>query len=220
VTPLPRGRGWAALAVVLSVGFVLLAHASLLQRLPARVGALVSLVPLLVIFAWLARRSRRRAAALLGAGVAIAAGILFWDELLANYPSLFFAEHAGTNLALAILFGRTLAPGHEPLVARFARIVHGTIPPEVERYARRVTIAWTIFFVTLFVLSCLLYLGGWLAAWSSLANIATPVLVCAMFLVEYAVRVRALPHWEQVGILGGVRAFARHMGGSPAEARR
>ena len=210
---LPRGRGWAALAVVLSVGFVLVAHAAILQHLPARVGALVSIVPLVLILAWLVRRSRRRAAALLAAGVAVAAGIFFWDQLVANYPAVFFAEHAGTNLALAILFGRTLAAGHEPLVARFARIVHGTIPPEVELYARRVTVAWTVFFATLFVLSCVLYLGGWLTAWSSLANIGTPVLICTMFLVEYAVRVRALPHWEQAGILGGVRAFARHMGG-------
>jgi uncharacterized membrane protein len=208
------------LAIVLSVGFVLVAHAALLQRLPARVGALVSVIPLVLIFAWLVRRSRRRAAALLAAGAALAAGIVFWDELVANYPSLFFAEHAGTNLALAILFGRTLAAGQEPLVARFARIVHGTIPPEVERYSRRVTIAWTVFFGTLFTLSCVLYLGGWIAAWSSLANIATPVLVCTMFLVEYAVRVRALPHWEQAGIFGGVRAFARHMGERPAGAPR
>ena len=216
----PRGRGWAALAIVLSVGFVLVAHAALLQQIPARVGALVSLVPLVVIFAFLLRRSRRRVAAVLAGGAVVVAAIFFWDQLVANFPSLFFAEHAGMNLALAILFGRTLAPGHEPLVARFARIVHGTIPPEVERYTRRVTVAWTIFFATLFVLSCVLYLGGRLAAWSALANIATPVLVCTMFLVEYAVRVRALPNWEQVGILGGVRAFARHLGQSPAEARR
>ena len=51
-----------------------------------------------------------------------------------------------------------------------------------------------------------------LEAWSLLANILTPLLVGAMFVLEYAVRLRALPNWEQVGILGSVRAFSRHFG--------
>jgi len=49
-------------------------------------------------------------------------------------------------------------------------------------------------------------------AWSLLANILTPLLVGAMFVVEYAVRLRVLPNWERVGILRGVRAFSRHFG--------
>jgi uncharacterized membrane protein len=64
----------------------------------------------------------------------------------------------------------------------------------------------------LFLLSCALYLGGFLAAWSLLANILTPILIAAMFVVEYAVRHRVLPGWERVGVLGGIRAFSRHFG--------
>ena len=216
----PRGRGLTALAALLAVAFVVFAHAALVDRLPARVGAALSLVPLALLAAWLLRRSRHRVAVVAAIAAATAAGIAFWDELVAHFPSVFFAEHAGANLLLAVLFGRTLLPGHEPLVARFARIVHGTIPPEVERYTRHVTLAWTIFFTTLFTLSCLLYLGGWLAAWAALANIASPLLIGAMFVGEYAIRHRVLPHWERVGIMGGVRAFARHFGSAPAGANR
>ena len=58
------------------------------------------------------------------------------------------------------------------------------MPPadEVVRYARQVTLAWTIFFATLFALSCILYLGHFLAAWSILrprhydARVATALL--------------------------------------------
>ena len=95
---------------------------------------------------------------------------------------------------------------------RFARLLHGTLPVEVERYSRRVTAAWTIFFATLFALSCTLYFGGFLAAWSVLANILSPILTVAMFMVEYAIRHRVLPQWERVGLLGGIRAFSRHFG--------
>ena len=58
-----------------------------------------------------------------------------------------------------------------PDLTTFARLVHGTLPPEVQRYSRHVTIAWTVFFATLFVASCALYLAKELAAWSDVANI-------------------------------------------------
>jgi uncharacterized membrane protein len=220
VTSDRRRRSWAALAVILSVGFAVLAHAAIVEGISPTVGALLSLIPLAAFAAWSVRRAHSRAAAiglLLVAAVAIALG---WGALERNFPRLFFVEHAGINLLLAVVFGRTLLRGAEPLVTRFARLVHGTIPPEVERYTRHVTLAWTIFFGTLFALSCSLYLGGWLAAWSMLANILSPILIASMFLVEYAVRLRALPNWERAGILAGIRAFSRHFGAQRCEAPR
>ena len=210
MTPAPRGHAWVALGVGLSVAFAILAHAAIIEGLPPAAGAALSLVPLLLVAIWAARRSRRRAA--VAASVAAAAlGLwLGWGELERRFPDLFFLEHAGSNLVLAIVFGRTLLAGREPLVGRFARAVHGDLPPDVVRYTRQVTAAWTVFFVLLFAASCTLYLGRFLEAWSLLANILTPLLVGAMFVVEYAVRLRVLPNWERVGILGGVRAFSRH----------
>jgi uncharacterized membrane protein len=214
-----RVRPLAVLAVVLSVVFVLLVHAVLVEGLPPTLGALLSLVPLTACALWIAGRTRHRIVLFAIVALAAAAIVLEWNALERHFPDLFFVEHAGINLVLAIVFGRTLAAGHEPLVTRFARMVHGAIPPEVESYTRRVTIAWTLFFLAIFTASCVLYLGGWLTAWSLLANFLSPILLGAMFAIEYVVRLRALPHWERVGILGGIRAFTRHFGTARFEPR-
>jgi uncharacterized membrane protein len=212
VTRAPRSRAWVALAVLLSAGFALLAHFAIIDKLTPTVGALLSLVPVTALALWAVRRSRHRAAAFVAI---LAFGALLWmgwGTLQRHFPDLFFVEHAGANLALAFVFGRTLFGGREALCTRFARLLHGTLPVEVERYSRRVTAAWTIFFATLFALSCTLYFGGFLAAWSVLANILSPILTVTMFMVEYAIRHRVLPQWERVGLLGGIRAFSRHFG--------
>jgi uncharacterized membrane protein len=214
VTSRPQGRrAWVVTVVVVSwVAFAILAHAAILDGVPPAIGAALSLVPVALLALWAARRARHRLAALAAIAVGAVALWLGWGQLERHFPDLFFLEHAGSNLVLAIVFGRTLLAGREPLCTLFARIVHGSLPPEVERYSRSVTIAWTILFAALFATSCALYFGRHLGAWSLLANILTPVLIGAMFVVEYAVRLRVLPHWERVGIMGGVRAFSRHFG--------
>jgi uncharacterized membrane protein len=214
-----RVRPLAVLAVVLSIIFAFLVHATLIEGLPPTLGALLSLVPVTACAFWMAGRTRHRITLLALFALVAAAIVLEWNELERHFPDLFFVEHAGVNLALAFVFGRTLGAGHEPLVSRFARMVHGAIPPEVERYTRRVTLAWTLFFLAIFTASCVLYLGGWLTQWSVLANFLSPVLLGAMFAVEYLVRLRALPHWERVGILRGIRAFTRHFGTARFEPR-
>ena len=215
-----RGPVWVALAVIVSAGLALLAHGALVDRLPAQVGAAVSLVPIALLVAWILRRSRHRAGAIAGLVVLAATVSFWWSGLERHFADVFFVEHAAGNLALAILFGRTLLPGHEALVTRFARVLHPALPPEVERYTRHVTLAWTILFTTLFALSCALHFAGLQAAWSVLANIVNPVAIVAMFVIEYGVRHRVLPDWHRVGIIGSVRAFSRHFSGARFEAPR
>jgi uncharacterized membrane protein len=205
------GRAWIALGIALSAAFAVLAHAALLEGTPPAVGAFVAVVPITLLVLVAARRSGQRALAL---AIAAAAALLWfgWSGLERHFPHLLFFEHAATNLGLAVVFGRTLFGGREPLVTTFARLVHGPLPAEVARYSRQVTVAWTIFFLAMLTASCGLYLSGLRAAWSVLANFATPIGLAAMFGIEYAVRHRVLPNWERVGILGGVRAFSRHFG--------
>ena len=221
MTEVPRRRSLVALAVALSVAFALLAHLAIAEGFSATLGAALSLIPLAILVAVAVRRSGKPAAAVAVILLAAAGLWLFWGSLERHFPDVFFVEHAGGNLALAIVFGRTLAPNHEPLCTRFARLIHGgTLAPDVVVYTRQVTVAWTVFFSTLFALSASLYLGGFLTAWSVFANMLTPILLGAMFVVEYAIRLRALPDHEQVGILGGIRAFSRHLDPARFEAPR
>jgi len=215
VTPERRRHSATALLAVLSVAGAVLAHFAIVDHLSPALGALLSLIPAAAFLLWIARRSRHRWAV---AGALAAAALMAWVEwgnLERHFPSVFFVEHAGANLVLAIVFGRTLAAGREPLCTRFARLVHGTMTPELAAYSRAVTLAWTVFFSALALASATLYFGGFLTAWSVLATMLSPVLVALMFVVEYAIRLRALPHVERIGILGGIRAFSRHFAPAP-----
>jgi len=215
VTPGRRKRPATALVVALSIAGAVLAHFAIVDRFSPALGALLSLVPAAAVLLWLARRSRQRWAVAACIAAAALAAWAEWGALERHFPSVFFVEHAGGNLLLAFVFGRTLAAGRVPLCTRFAELIHGELPPEVAAYTRRVTLAWTLFFASLASTSVVLYLGGFLTAWSALATMASPVLVGLMFVGEYAVRLRALPNWERIGILGGIRAFSRHFAPSP-----
>jgi uncharacterized membrane protein len=220
VSPERRRAAVVALTVVLSVACALGAHYAIVSAHSPIPGALLSLIPVAILGVAFARRTRRLAVVLPALLLAALVLWLGWGLLERNFTNLFFIEHAGANLLLGLTFGRTLLGGREPLCTRFARMLHDPLEPGVARYTRQVTIAWTVFFFTLFILSCALYGGQLLSAWSFLANIASPVLIVAMFAAEYAIRVRVLPDHERVGILGGIRAFSRHMGTARFEAPR
>jgi uncharacterized membrane protein len=208
------------LAAVLFVAFAVAVHASLVNALPPAAGALLSLVPLSFLVLWAFRRTHHRVIALVVIAAAVALCAFEWSAVERYFPSVFFLEHAGGNLLLAFVFGRTLVPGREPLVSTFARIAHDGLTPALARYSRQVTVAWTVFFLALFATSCALYASGHREAWSLLANFVGPVLVGLMFAVEYAIRHRVLPDIERVGILGGARAFSRHFAGVRSGAQR
>lgn len=205
-----RKRSVRAALVVLSICCAIAAHFAIVDRFSPALGAVLSLVPIALLLAWALRRSGRRAWTIAALVLGAAALWVGWGPLERNFAGLFFVEHAGGNLALAFVFGRTLTEGREPLCTRFARLLHASLPPEVEAYTRRITLAWTVFFAALAGVSAALYLGGYLAAWSLLATVLSPILLALMFVAEYAVRLRALPHWERIGIFGAIRAFSRH----------
>lgn len=114
---------------------------------------------------------------------------------------------------LAWFFGHTLANGRTPLIARIVHLTHqGHEPPEpaVWPYARRLTLAWTIFFVALasinLTLAALAEPDGLLLAagvrppftvpqycWSLFANVIGYLAVAAFFAIEYAYRRRRFP---------------------------
>ena len=127
--------------------------------------------------------------------------------------------HAAINLALLSLFGRTILPGREPLVTRFARKVHGVLPLQIERYTRRVTIAWCIFFAMQLATSAVLFVWS-LEAWSLFVHVLSWPLVVLMFVVEYAYRLVACRGFARGTFLQSIQAFADDMRGAPDARRR
>lgn len=127
---------------------------------------------------------------------------------------LYLAQHAGVNALLGVVFGRTLIGGREPLVTRFAALVHEDMTPALLKYTRRVTMAWTLYFLATTLLSLLLFFFGPIEVWSVFVNILPLPLLAAMFVIENEVRKRVLPPEQQVGILGAIRAFRAFRAGS------
>ncbi len=134
-------------------------------------------------------------------GVAAAVWYVSADE-----PYAIYLPPVAIYTALLCFFGRTLAPGREPLVTTIARIVRGPASPELERHTRRVTWAWCVFFAAMAVALVVLALVAPLALWSFFANVLSYILTGLMFAVEYAYRRWRFPTYEHVSPL---RMFAR-----------
>ena len=86
------------------------------------------------------------------------------------------------------LFGRSLLPGHEPLVSRIARIMHDAPSPELLRYTRAVTIGWVVFLALMLVEVIGLTLFATPEQWSLFTNFYNYVFMGIFFLLEFALR--------------------------------
>ena len=110
------------------------------------------------------------------------------------------------NLALCWLFGRTLAAGREPMIARFARLERGAeLPADLARYARALTVAWTGFFAAMAAVSLGLALWGSVLAWSLFTNVVNYALVALFFVGEYVVRRIRFRHYRHLSPIEVVR---------------
>src|SRR5690242_7281338 len=87
--------------------------------------------------------------------------------LVAGPGTLLKFPPVSINLALAVWFGRTLAPGEEPMINWFGRLVRGTeVPPDLTRYTRISTVVWTAFIVSMAVVSAALAVLATPQIWS------------------------------------------------------
>lgn len=170
-------------------------------------GVAVSLTPSLAILLWLTWRSPMRHVMVLAC---VSVGALlwgFWDALERNFSWVYFLQHAGTYAMLAAVFGVTLARGRQALCTRFAEMVHGSLTPEEVRYSRQVTWAWALFLLSISLVSAVLFFLVSIEVWSVFANFLSFPLILLMFVVEFAVRRRRLPHQKQHSILDGMLAY-------------
>ncbi|MBS6361878.1 hypothetical protein [Burkholderia sp.] len=172
-------------------------------------GLAMALVPPLAIALGIAARSPRRAWLLplwtLAAAVLWAARA----PLARHFEWGLYLEHVSFNLAMALLFGRTLAAGQVPLCTQFATMIHGTLTPAVARYTRQITLAWTLFFVAIAAVSTVMFTAAPIVTWSTFANYLALPLVGVMFVSEHACRRLALPGEPRARMLDAIRAYRR-----------
>ena len=92
------------------------------------------------------------------------------------------------------------------MLARTVR--RGVMPSAVIAYTRRVTIAWTLFFLACAATSLALYRYAPVETWSLFVNLLIWPAMAAMFVVEHAIRLRVLPHVEHTSLVAGIKAYA------------
>ena len=228
--------GWfkAALMVVLIASYALASHFALILPNGRAVAAALAVgVPAVAlgvfIFQWVAGRLASHANGSVRFPVAGMVAVLpiyaflwiVWPLILANAQALYFAQHVGTNALLAWVFGHTLMAGSTPLVVTFARMVHPDLPPEIEAYARKVTAAWTVFFLLTCVISAVLFFAAPLAVWSAFAVLLQWPSVAAFFVGEYLLRRRLFSQVDHASLKQGFDAYNQHQSRSlPASASK
>jgi uncharacterized membrane protein len=198
------GIGFAGL---LAIGYAVLAHVS--NAVPGNQGLGLALAvgPLWLIAATMAWRSEAPIAGLIACGIAALLIFLLRDTFERHYPWIYLAQQMGAYGLLGLAFGRTLRGGRVPLCTQFALIVHGSLPPDAAAYARRVTIAWTVFFALMVITLLVLFIAAPLAIWSAFANFGAAPLVALMFVTEHWIRRRALPALPRTSLQATIRAF-------------
>jgi uncharacterized membrane protein len=110
-----------------------------------------------------------------------------------------------------VLFARTLTGPGEPLVTQMARRVHaGVLSEAQQRYTRHVTLAWSVFFAGMVLVSVVLFVWAPLAVWSAFATLLGGPLIGVMFVGELMVRLWVFPKEERASIGETVRAWRAH----------
>jgi uncharacterized membrane protein len=171
-------------------------------------GALLALTPIFLLVSTFAWKAKSRLAGISSLLILCVTSWLFWSFVKHHNGLVFWMLDIGLMLALLMTFGQTLLSGRKPLCVHFAEIINGgALPPEHEDYARKVTIAWVVFFAMIILASTLLFFLAPLVIWSFFVNFLTLPLVALMFIGEFLVRQRLLKDLPTGHVLDAVRAY-------------
>ena len=127
-----------------------------------------------------------------------------WAVVLTGVP------HAVAYAVLLWAFARTLSGGQEALITRIARRVHGSLPPLLERYTRRLTAVWCVFFAAQLITSFCLLAFNSVESWSLFVHVLNVPLLGTMFVGDYLYRVWRYRGYPQATIAQAIQAFVRH----------
>lgn len=175
----------------------------------SRWNALVVIGPMLGLLALFAARRGQRLVAAIASLVLVGLVLQAWRGGGLEPATLYLAQHVAVHGALAALFGLTLRPGQEALVTALARRVHGSLTPGMAAYSRKVTIAWSAYFVLMATISIGLFLFAPFAAWALFANLLTPLAMVLMFVGEFLLRYRLHPEFERATLADQLNAYSR-----------
>lgn len=197
----------ARLKSALAFAYPLVAHFAIVRNSLALVAIALGLLIVVPMLPALARGS-------IGAWLALppVVACLWWISRSTHATLPLYIAPVLVPGFMAGVFGSTLRAGQMPLIERMVRIMEGQGEPEpdVRNYARKLTVAWTVFFISLSSVNLVLGLlaepsGVLLAAgiqppvtvpeawWSWFANLIGYLLVAAFFLIEYAYRRHRFP---------------------------
>lgn len=217
----PLQAGWikAALLAAGVIAYQVLVYCMIVDQPDGGFGEGLMVAPLLVVAGCILGRSRRGRVLLAALAFLGVIGFTMW-RIFGASPALFYpVPYLTVYCFLLWLFGRTLRPGRQPLVTRLATHVHGELPAEIARYTRQVTWAWCVFFAAMALTSMLLFLFEPLSIWSVFNNLLNLPLVVAMYLGEYAWRLRRFPTFSHASIATVFRAFRNFDFNRPAAGR-
>lgn len=208
-------RARTVLVALVGAAYVAGGHWLMTSAPTSRWNALVVIGPMLGLLAlFAARRGQRLVAGIAALGLAGLA-LQTWRGGGLAPATLYLTQHVAVHAALAAMFALTLRPGQEPLVTALARRVHGSLTPPMKAYSRKVTVAWSVYFVLMAALSIGLFLWAPFAAWAVFANLLTPLAVVLLFVGEFLLRYRLHPEFERASLADAMNAYARRE--TPAE---
>ena len=208
-------QAWrVAATVAVLVTWAVASHLGSAGIVGADFSTLLAVLPL--VFAGVVLLWRRPGAGARASGLGALAALLaaLWPLLKSHAALLYYLEHVGALLALAVLFGRSLSGSGEALITSMARTIYGgPLSERKQRYTRQVTVAWTVFFVVNAIVSTALFGLVPVRIWSLHAHLLMGPLVVLMFLLEYLVRLRMLPPQERPNLADVVRAYRQRAAG-------
>jgi uncharacterized membrane protein len=200
---------WTALILLACVAYQWLVHSAVMGGQTDSIRLALTLLPLLALAYWVMTRSRNKPLWFL---VLLAAGVVTYlleRQERWGLAAAYGIPHAAIYLFLLWFFGHTLLPGNEPLVTRLARRVHGTLPPELEAYTRRVTLAWCVFFAAQMIISALLFEFASLNIWSLFISVLNFPLLVLMFVGEYVYRLARYRNFPHASIFEAIHVFSK-----------
>jgi uncharacterized membrane protein len=124
----------------------------------------------------------------------------------AQWAKAIFIPPIVVNLGVAIMFGATLRPGHEPLVTRLARFHHKEgLPQPLLRYTRILTILWAGLTAAMAIEAGVLAAAFDIETWSWAVNIVNPLILVAFFIAQFWYRAWRYREFGKISMMVAVR---------------